>query len=139
MAAWISGLARGFFITFEGGEGAGKSTQIARLAEQAARQALRCRRDPRTRRIARRRSRPPRHPVGRRRAVRAGDGGAAFCRRALRPCRAADPAGARRGKIVLCDRFLDSSRVYQGAAAISIPAFIDDARARRRQRRRCRT
>ena len=33
-------VARGFFITFEGGEGAGKSTQIHAAGREAARQAL---------------------------------------------------------------------------------------------------
>ena len=106
--------ANGLFITFEGGEGAGKSTQITRLAEK-----LRARgydvlvtREP------------------------GGSPGAEAVRHVLLSG-AAEPFGPQmeamlfaaarsdhveqvirpaveRGAIVLCDRFLDSSRVYQG-------------------------
>lgn len=107
-------MGRGFFITFEGGEGAGKSTQIARLAA---------------------RLRDKRYDILLTREP-GGSPGAEAVRHVLLSG-AAEPFGpemeamlfaaarsdhveqvirpaVEAGKIVLCDRFLDSSRVYQG-------------------------
>ncbi|MEQ1944555.1 dTMP kinase [Mesorhizobium sp. VNQ89] len=106
-------MARGFFITFEGGEGAGKSTQIERLARKL-----------RDKRYAVTVTREP-----------GGSPGAEAIRHVILSG-AAEPFGPtmeallfaaarsdhieqlirpalRRGKIVLCDRFVDSWRVYQ--------------------------
>ncbi len=117
-------LNGGLFITFEGGEGAGKSTQIRRLAE-----ALR----------------GNGHDVLVTREP-GGSPGAEAVRHVLLSG-AAEPMGPRmeallfaaarsdhveqvirpaveRGAIVLCDRFLDSSRVYQGATGELDPAFV---------------
>lgn len=115
-------MKRGFFITFEGGEGAGKSTQIERLAQKlrAKRYDLLVTREP------------------------GGSAGAEAVRHVLLSG-AAEPFGPKmeallfaaaradhveqvirpaldEGKIVLCDRFLDSSRVYQGATVT--PDFL---------------
>ena len=107
-------MPRGFFITFEGGEGAGKSTQIRRLAERL--------------RAEGREVVETREPGG-------SPGGEAV--RHVLLSGAAEPFGptleailfaaARldhveqvirpsiaRGAVVLSDRFVDSSRVYQG-------------------------
>jgi dTMP kinase len=107
-------LARGFFITFEGGEGAGKSTQIERLAQKL---------------------RDKRYPVTVTREPGGSPGAEAIRHVVLSG--AAEPFGPvmeallfaaarsdhiehlirpalRRGKVVLCDRFVDSWRVYQG-------------------------
>lgn len=106
-------MARGFFITFEGGEGAGKSTQIGRLAQKLREKG---------------------YPVLVTREP-GGSPGAEAIRHVILSG-AAEPFGPnmeallfaaarsdhiehlirpalRRGKIVLCDRFVDSSRVYQ--------------------------
>ncbi|MCO6050610.1 dTMP kinase [Mesorhizobium sp. RP14(2022)] len=107
-------MTGGLFITFEGGEGAGKSTQIAWLAEKL--------RDKRYGVLV---TREP-----------GGSAGAEAVRHVLLSG-AAEPLGAKaetllfaaaridhldstirpalqRGEIVLCDRFADSTRVYQG-------------------------
>lgn len=107
-------MRRGFFITFEGGEGAGKSTQIRLLAEHL---------------------RADGHEVVETREP-GGSPGAEAVRHVILSG-AAEPFGptleailfaaARldhleqiirpaiaRGAVVLCDRFVDSSRVYQG-------------------------
>ncbi len=109
-------MKRGFFITFEGGEGAGKSTQIRLLSEKLRAKGYRVlmTREP------------------------GGSPGAEALRHVLLSG-AAEPFGpemeallfaaarsdhveqiirpaVQRGTIVLCDRFLDSSRVYQGGA-----------------------
>ncbi|TWD57848.1 thymidylate kinase [Agrobacterium vitis] len=119
-------LGRGLFITFEGGEGAGKSTQIKLL--QARLTAL-----------------------GFSVAVTREPGGspAAEALRHVLLSGAAEPFGVEmeailfaaarndhvetlvrpallRGDIVLCDRFMDSSRVYQGATGNLQPAFIEE-------------
>jgi dTMP kinase len=118
-------LARGFFITFEGGEGAGKSTQISRLAGKmrAKRYDVLVTREP------------------------GGSPGAEAVRHVLLSG-AAEPFGPKmeallfaaarsdhveqvirpaveRGSIVLCDRFIDSSRVYQGVTGGLDPAFME--------------
>lgn len=105
-------MARGRFITFEGGEGAGKSTQAKRLAARVARLRL-------TSLISR-------EPGG----TRIGED----IRSIILKDRPQDPvtelllfAAARaehmtsvirpaldEGTWVICDRFMDSSRVYQG-------------------------
>lgn len=108
-------MTGGFFITFEGGEGAGKSTQILRLARKL-----------RDKKYATLVTREP-----------GGSPGAEAVRHVLLSG-AAEPFGpemeallfaaarsdhveqvirpaVERGEIVLCDRFIDSSRVYQGA------------------------
>ncbi|MDR7148048.1 dTMP kinase [Rhizobium sp. BE258] len=115
----------GLFVTFEGGEGAGKSTQIRRLAE-----ALRSRG----------------HEVLLTREP-GGSPGAEAVRYVLLSG-AAEAFGTRMeailfaaarndhveevirpalldGKIVLCDRFMDSSRVYQGVTGNLEPDFIE--------------
>jgi dTMP kinase len=119
-------LARGFFITFEGGEGAGKSTQIRLLAEKlrAKGYKLLVTREP------------------------GGSPGAEAIRHVILSG-AAEPFGpemeallfaaarsdhveqvirpaVQSGKIVLCDRFLDSSRVYQGGAGNLDPAYMQE-------------
>jgi dTMP kinase len=116
---------RGLFITFEGGEGAGKSTQIRMLAEQL-----------RERGLAVIITREP-----------GGSTGAEAVRHVLLSG-AAESFGVRmeailfaaarndhveevirpaleKGTVVLCDRFLDSSRVYQGTTGNLEPDFIE--------------
>lgn len=105
-------MARGKFITFEGGEGAGKSTQAKRLAARLDRLGLNC--------LSTRE--PGGTPVGE------------DIRAVILKDRPQDPvtelllfASARAehmtslirpalddGTWVICDRFMDSSRVYQG-------------------------
>ena len=108
-------MSRGWFITFEGGEGTGKSTQIERLADvlQSAGREVVVTREPGGTPIAE--------------AVRAilldpqfePDGVVeAFLYQAARRDhveRVVRPA-VERGAVVLSDRFADSSLVYQGVA-----------------------
>lgn len=117
-------MSCGFFITFEGGEGAGKSTQIQRLADHLAGQG---------REVIR--TREP-----------GGSAGAEAVRHVLLSG-AVEPFGpaleamlfaaarldhleqiirpaVARGNIVLCDRFVDSSRVYQGTTGGLDPEFM---------------
>ena len=119
-----SRLTSGFFITFEGGEGAGKSTQIERLA---------------------RRMRAKKYDVLVTREP-GGSPGAEAVRHVLLSG-AAEPFGPKmeailfaaarsdhveqvirpaveRGSVVLCDRFMDSSRVYQGVTGGLDPDFM---------------
>lgn len=117
-------LERGHFVTFEGGEGAGKSTQIERLRMrlEAAGVKVLVTREP------------------------GGSPGAETIRRLLLGGRIKDLgpemeammfAAARadhvdttiepalsRGDWVLCDRFADSTRVYQGESGVDT-AFLD--------------
>ena len=111
----MSGGLKGYFITFEGGEGAGKSTQIKRLSRTLERENFRVL--------------ETREPGG--------SPGAEILRHVLLSG-AAQPFGAKtevmlfaaarldhmrqtiipaleQGKIVLCDRFYDSTRAYQGS------------------------
>ncbi|MGC5779905.1 dTMP kinase [Methylobacterium sp. NFXW15] len=118
--------AGGVFITLEGGEGAGKSTQVSRLAAR-----LRARTN---------------HPV----VTTREPGGSPYAEeiRAAVLAGAAKPYGpfaeallfsaARldhldrlirpalvRGETVICDRFIDSTRAYQGAAGGLDPAVLN--------------
>ncbi len=119
----------GLFITFEGGEGAGKSTQIRRLAETLRKRGL-----------ATLITREP-----------GGSAGAEAVRHVLLSG-AAEPLGHRMeallfaaarsdhveqvikpavaaGTIVLSDRFMDSSRVYQGEDTGLPDGFLRDLEA----------
>lgn len=118
-------LAKGLFVTFEGGEGAGKSTQSRLLADslRALGHEVLTTREP------------------------GGSAGAEAVRHVLLSG-AAEAFGVRmeailfaaarsdhveevirpalsRGTIVLCDRFMDSSRVYQGITGNLEPAFVE--------------
>ncbi len=111
----VSGeMQRGKFITFEGGEGTGKSTQIKRLAERlekAGHDVL----------VTREPGGSPgaeaiRHVLKAGRAEQYGTDMEAVLFAAARSDNVQQiikPALVD-GKIVLCDRFMDSSRVYQG-------------------------
>jgi dTMP kinase len=115
----------GLFVTFEGGEGAGKSTQIRRLADQLRRRG---------------------HDVLMTREP-GGSPGAEAVRHVLLSG-AAEEFGVRMeailfaaarndhveevirpalesGAVVLCDRFIDSSRVYQGVTGNLEPDYIE--------------
>ena len=117
-------VARGVFITFEGGEGAGKSTQITRLAEklrERGRDVL----------VTREPGGSPgaeavRHVLLSGAAESFGPVMEAILFAAARSDHVDQvirPA-VRRGTIVLCDRFLDSSRVYQGSSNNLDPRFM---------------
>jgi dTMP kinase len=117
-------VERGFFITFEGGEGAGKSTQIAHLASvlrDAGRDVL----------VTREPGGSPgaeavRHVVLSGAAEPFGPAMETILFAAARADHVDEvirPA-IERGAIVLCDRFIDSSRVYQGLADPSAKALV---------------
>ncbi len=119
-------MARGFFITFEGGEGAGKSTQLTRLAdrlEATGRDLVR--------------TREPGGSPGAE-AIRSllvtgeADRWSPITETLLMYAARRDhierviaPALAR-GAVVLCDRFADSTRAYQGAGG-GAPASLISA------------
>lgn len=118
-------MARGLFITLEGGEGTGKSTQAARLTERlrgVGRQAVA--------------TREPGGSTGAE-AIRAllvtgeVDRWSAAAETLLMYAARFDhverviaPALAR-ASVVVCDRFADSTRAYQGAGGGANPALIE--------------
>lgn len=103
------------FITFEGGEGAGKSTQIRRLAEKIARKGMETvlTREP----GGTPRAEILRHFILSGRARRFGPLAEAILFTAARidHLDALIRPALARGAAVLCDRFADSTRAYQGA------------------------
>ena len=118
-------MARGRFITFEGGEGAGKSTQVARLADYVRKHGI----DVVT-------TREPGGSPGAE-AIRAllvtGDRGRwdpktetllHFAARAEHVARTIRPA-IEAGRWVICDRFVDSTVAYQGFGQGVDRAFIE--------------
>lgn len=116
----------GFFITFEGGEGAGKSSQVKRLAEHLRRLGAKVTL-----------TREPGGSPGAERlrelllsgAVREfGPAAEAMIFSAARIDhldQTIRPALAR-GEVVICDRFIDSTRAYQGASGKIDPAFLEN-------------
>ena len=120
---------RGLFITFEGGEGAGKSTQIKRLAETLRKRGL-------TTLITREPGGSPgaeavRHvllsgaaePLGHRmEALLFAAARSDHVEQVIRPAVEA-------GTIVLSDRFMDSSRVYQGEDTALPDGFLQNLEA----------
>ncbi len=106
---------RGYLITFEGSEGAGKSTQVERIAKrfEAHNQAVVVTRE------------PGGTPIGeeiRRLLMHSACGSAMtpetelllFAASRAQLVREVIRPAVDEGKIVLCDRFLDSTTVYQG-------------------------
>lgn len=118
-------MTRGLFITFEGGEGAGKSTQIRRLARKLREKGY-------SHIVTREPGGSPgaeaiRHVLLSGAAEPFGPGMEAVLFAAARADhvdRLIRPA-LERGDIVLCDRFIDSTRVYQGDAGEVDPATVD--------------
>lgn len=115
----------GLFITFEGGEGTGKSTHIRRLAERLKSQT-------RELLVTREPGGTPEAEVVRALLV---SGEASrwtataeallnYAARESHLTQAIRPALVR-GALVLCDRFMDSTRVYQGHAGACPMSFID--------------
>ena len=113
----------GLFVTFEGGEGSGKSTQMARLAERLRRAGL----DPLV----------VREPGGTRlaEAIRGllldpGAPVAALSEALLMVAARADLVASRlrpaldAGRVVLCDRYTDSTLAYQGGGRGIDPALL---------------
>ncbi|ATQ42897.1 dTMP kinase [Caulobacter mirabilis] len=117
-------MTQGLFITFEGGEGAGKSTQVKRLAERLRATGVEV--------VV---TREPGGSPGAE-AIRdllvngATDRWSPITEALLMNAARRDhverviaPALAR-GAVVVCDRFADSTRAYQGAGGQVDPAFI---------------
>lgn len=118
-------LAKGLFVTFEGGEGAGKSTQSRLLAESLRSLGYEVLT-----------TREPGGSVGaeavrhvllsgaaeafgvRMEAILFAAARSDHVEEVIRPALS-------RGTIVLCDRFMDSSRVYQGITGNLEPAFVE--------------
>ncbi|MBN8952021.1 MULTISPECIES: dTMP kinase [unclassified Rhizobium] len=117
--------ANGLFVSFEGGEGAGKSTQIRRLAERLRERGHEVL-------VTREPGGSPgaeavRHVLLSGAAEMFGTRMEAILFAAARNDHVEDvirPALAR-SIIVLCDRFMDSSRVYQGVTGNLEPDYIE--------------
>ncbi len=107
--------ARGRFITFEGGEGSGKSTQVRRLAARLAEEGIETvlTREPGGSEAGERIRALLLDPEARLDAMTQIF---LFCAARHDHVVALIEPALRRGAWVLCDRFLDSSRAYQGAA-----------------------
>jgi dTMP kinase len=113
------------FITFEGGEGSGKSTQVKRLAsrlEAQGRKVLVTREPGGTPEAEAVRSLLVSGDVARWTAK--SEALLNYAAREQHLEQVIRPALAQ-GQIVLCDRFMDSTRAYQGHAGGCDPAFID--------------
>lgn len=117
-------MAQGRFITFEGGEGAGKSTQLQRLAARLAvgGQEVVATREPggspgaeHIRELVLNGSADRWSPVTETLLMYAARRD--HVERVIRPALA-------RGAWVICDRFADSTRAYQGAAGGTDPGLI---------------
>jgi dTMP kinase len=117
-------VAQGRFITFEGGEGAGKSTQLKRLVArlQASGREVVATREPggspgaeSIRELVLKGSADRWSPVTETLLMYAARRD--HVERVIRPA-------LERGAWVICDRFADSTRAYQGAAGGVDPAFI---------------
>ncbi len=117
-------LKRGLFLTFEGGEGSGKSTQVHHLAENLRADGLDLviTREPGGSKAAE----IIREVLLSGAAEKYGPELEAILFSAARRDHVETiirPA-IERGAIVLCDRFLDSTRAYQGAAGVLPPDYI---------------
>jgi dTMP kinase len=119
-------MAPGLFITFEGGEGAGKSTQIAKLEARLRGQGTDVL-------ITREPGGTPQGEAIRSEIVSGNIGRWSPLAETLLINAARDshlrerirPA-LEKGTIVLCDRFMDSTRAYQGVAGGVDPALISN-------------
>ncbi len=120
----MTAVARGIFITFEGGEGAGKSTQAKRLADRLrdAGRTVAATREPggspgaeAIRSLLVRGEAERWSPISETLLM--------YAARRDHIERTIEPALAR-GEIVLCDRFYDSTRAYQGGGGGASPALI---------------
>ena len=118
-------MAKGFFITFEGGEGAGKSTQIARLADRLRQKGhvVLVTREPggspgaeAVRHVLLSGAAEPFGPAME--AILFAAARSDHVEQRIRPA-------VERGEIVLCDRFLDSTRVYQGVTGELDREFVE--------------
>lgn len=118
-------MSQGYFITFEGGEGSGKSTQIRRLAERlkpGGREVVLTREPGGTpggeeiRNLILNGAVDRWSPVSE--ALLMSAARRDHLERVIRPA-------LERGAVVLCDRFADSTRAYQGSGGAVNPAFID--------------
>lgn len=117
---------RGLFISFEGGEGAGKSTQIRHLADRLMHRGfdVLITREPGGSSGAE----AVRHVLLSGQVEAFGTAMEAILFAAARNDHVREvirPALAK-GTIVLCDRFMDSSRVYQGASGDLPPGFLSN-------------
>ncbi|MDE2681920.1 MAG: dTMP kinase [Verrucomicrobiota bacterium] len=120
----------GIFITFEGTEGCGKSTHIHKLTErlQAEGHAVRVVREPggteSGEQIRKLLKHGPKNLTAEAELLLMNASRAQLVREVIRPALAA-------GKVVLCDRFYDSTTVYQGAGrgldATRVQSIIDFA------------
>ena len=115
----------GKFITLEGGEGAGKSTQLRLLAERLTKQGIEivCTREPGgtpgaevVRQLLKSGALEPLGPFAETLMISAARDD--HLNEVIRPALSS-------GKWVICDRFADSTRAYQGAASGVGPEIID--------------
>jgi dTMP kinase len=116
--------ARGFFITFEGPEGSGKSTQAKRLASALRRLGRRVVevRDPGTTSLGTRLRAVLLHE---RRPVSAMAEALLFIAGRVQLVAERIRPALRRGAVVVCDRFHDSTMAYQGDAGGVPVAWLD--------------
>jgi dTMP kinase len=109
-------MTRGLWVTFEGGDGTGKTTQ-ATLLESGCASRPHGRAHPRTRRHRGRRPHPRHRAAPPRRVAPRAEALLYAADRAQHVATLVRPALAR-GDVVIQDRYLDSSVAYQGAGRV---------------------